>query len=69
MGTGEKMTTWKLFRNGETISVIETDEDNRGEVLFQILPIEHLDDADSGEWNEHGFVYHIGDEVYEVIPN
>jgi len=63
-----KMTTWTLLRDGEPISVLETDEDNKGEVLFQIIPLEHLQYADSGEWDEYGFVYHIGDVVYEVTP-
>ena len=62
------MSTWALLRDGEPISVLETDEDNKGEVLFQILPLEHLEYADAGEWDETGFVYHIGDVVYEVTP-
>ena len=62
------MTTWALLKDGEPISVLETDEDNKGETLFQILPLEHLEYADAGEWDETGFVYHVGDVVYEVTP-
>jgi len=63
---------WELVRNGrETIATLEQNAadllvDGRGYVLDVLIPTEHAEAAQDGEWSPEGFVYHVGDDWYTV---
>jgi len=63
---------WDLVKNGrEIIAALEQDaadllENGRGGVLDVLIPTEHAEAAQDGEWNPEGFVYHVGDDWYVV---
>ncbi len=64
---------WELQKNGH--EVIATEEQSgedmetngRGYMLDAIIPDEHADAAQEGEWDEYGFCYHVGEDSYVVI--
>lgn len=68
-----QIVEWRLIRNGsEVIDVLRQDLDDlevngRGYVLDWLIPEEHVEAAQSGEWCEEGFTYHIGTDYYEIV--
>ncbi len=68
-----KVVEWRLIRNGsEVVDVLKQDLDDlevngRGYVLDWLIPEEHAEAAQSGEWCEEGFTYHIGTDYYEIV--
>jgi hypothetical protein len=65
---------WILVKNGERVIEIlncdaeDLDVNDRGEVLEALIPPEHAEAAQLGEWDEEGFVYEFGDDWYMVVP-
>jgi len=64
---------WELVKNGRTVvasfeqSIDDLLTNGRGYPLGWIIPEEHAEEAiDTGEWDEEGFVYEIGDDWYLV---
>lgn len=63
---------WELRKNGH--EVIATEEQSgedmemngRTYMLDAIIPDEHADAAQEGEWDEEGFNYSIGEDFYVV---
>ena len=67
-----KVVEWRLIRNGsEVLDTLKQDIDDlqtngRGYVLNWLVPEEHAEAAERGEWCEEGFVYHIDTDYYEI---
>lgn len=63
---------WELRKNGrEVIARMEQsgedyETNGRGYMLDAIVPDEHADAAQAGEWDESGFNYHVGEDYYVV---
>jgi len=63
---------WELVKNDrEVVAIVEQDAadllvDGRGYVLDALIPPEHAETAQNGEWNPEGFVYSVGDDVFTV---
>lgn len=59
--------TWVLIKNGKEVvemATFDTEDirvNGRGDVLEALIPLEHLDAAERGEWNPEGFVYTLDD--------
>ena len=68
-----KVVEWRLIRNGsEVLDTLRQDIDDlqtngRGYVLNWLVPEEHADAAERGEWCEEGFTYHVGTDYYEIV--
>ena len=64
---------WELQKNGhEVIATEEQSSEDMGTngrtyMLDAIIPDEHADAAQEGEWDEYGFSYHVGEDCYAVI--
>lgn len=65
---------WILVKNGErVIEILNCDAEDirvngRGYVLDALIPEEHAEAAQDGEWDEEGFIYEFGDDWYMVVP-
>lgn len=64
---------WELRKNigREVIAQMEQsgedmETNGRGYMLDAIIPDEHADAAQDGEWDEEGFNYHVGEDFYVV---
>ena len=62
---------WELRKNGQVIATEEQSGEDmemngRGYMLDAIIPDEHADAAQEGEWDEEGFNYSIGEDFYVV---
>jgi len=68
----QRTLRWKFVdNNGDVLDYIDqTPEDNAingvAYILASLIPIEHIDEAEKGEWVEEGFVYSVGDDVYTI---
>ena len=68
----QRMLRWKFVdNNGDTVDHIDqTLEDYEingvAYILASLIPIEHIDDAEKGDWREEGYVYSVGEDVYSI---
>lgn len=68
----QRILRWKFVdNNGDTVDHIDqTPEDyeinGAAYILASLLPIEHIDAAEKGEWREEGYVYSVGEDVYSI---
>lgn len=65
------MVTWVLTKDNQRIDTFEQPYDeyvrDGGTTPLEVLvPIEHLDACDRGEWHDDGFVYHHNGAVYTI---
>ena len=64
---------WELIRGGyEVIATLEQSAEDfetngRGYMLDAIIPDEHADAAQRGEWDEFGFTYTADDGGYYLV--
>ena len=66
------MTKWVLEKNGkEIIDEIEySDEDLKingaSDVLWNLIPLEMIDDAEKGEWDYIGFTWSYNGDTFTI---
>lgn len=63
---------WEIRKNGREIIATEEQSgvdmkiNGRNYMLDAIIPIDHADAAQDGEWDEEGFTYLVGEDYYVV---